>query len=80
MAKSIRAKVKMAARRKKRADGFYAATEVARLERLHARLMGKGKGKAAVEGEEAKDDEDVPMETGESFLRYGRGTKLISDL
>ena len=44
MAKSIRAKGKMAARRK-RETGFYAATEAARLERLSAKLLGKGKGK-----------------------------------
>ena len=45
MAKSLRAKGKMADRRKKRESGFYAATEAARLERLSARLLGKNQPK-----------------------------------
>jgi hypothetical protein len=38
MGKSIRSKVKRAYRSKKREDSVYAATESARLERLHAKL------------------------------------------
>ncbi|ORY29972.1 hypothetical protein BCR39DRAFT_530367 [Naematelia encephala] len=57
MAKSIRAKAKMANRRKQRERGNYAAADAARVARLSARLLGKTKGKGK-EGEEVKDDDE----------------------
>jgi hypothetical protein len=84
MAKSIRAKTKMAARKKKREVGNYAAADAARVERLSARLLGRSKaqggGAAAVkaEGEEGEeivqegedDEEDVPMAEGEKVTSF----------
>lgn len=64
MAKSIRAKSKMAARKKKREVGNYAAADAARVQRLSEKLHGKEK-KAdedmAEDGAEAVD-EDAEME------------------
>jgi hypothetical protein len=64
MAKSIRAKSKMAARKKKREVGNYAAADAARVQRLSEKLHGKDK-KAdedmAEDGAEAVD-EDAEME------------------
>ena len=56
MAKSIRSKAKMAARRKKRESGNYHAADAARVARLSARLLGK-KGKKDVEGDEVMEEE-----------------------
>lgn len=72
MAKSIRSKVKRSFRNKKREEGVYAATEAARLARLHAKLTAVATNDAdgdapirdaqedgAAEGEEAWVD-DAP--------------------
>ena len=78
MTKSIRSKVKMAARRKKRENGNYAAADAARVARLSAKLLGTdsnviGKAKAD-DGDEVMDDEivecDTFMLTGEYILSH----------
>ncbi|KAG1892693.1 hypothetical protein F4604DRAFT_1701038, partial [Suillus subluteus] len=61
MAKSTRSKVKRSFRAKKRDEGVYAATEAARLQRLHSKLTAKiddGDEELAepVEGDTAQDD------------------------
>jgi hypothetical protein len=65
MAKSTRSKVKRSFRAKKRDEGVYAATEAARLERLHSKLTTKiddGDEELAepVEGDAAQDDSTPP--------------------
>lgn len=52
MAKSLRSKTKQAFRSKKRESGIYAATEAARLDRLHAKLA------ATVQKQKQSDDAD----------------------
>jgi hypothetical protein len=65
MAKSTRSKVKRAFRAKKREQGVYAATEAARLNRLHQKLKGitttDAEGDAVLDdaAEEAMENEDV---------------------
>ncbi|EKM59692.1 uncharacterized protein PHACADRAFT_250351 [Phanerochaete carnosa HHB-10118-sp] len=56
MAKSIRSKVKRSFRAKKREQGVYAATEAARLARLHQKLHGIAS---------TDTDGDVPLEDAE---------------
>jgi hypothetical protein len=74
MAKSIRAKTKMAARKKKREVGNYAAADAERVQRLSERLLGKSK---AQEGEVKKVDaeegegEDVEEEEGDATMEDG---------
>ncbi|WVQ78479.1 hypothetical protein IAT38_000565 [Cryptococcus sp. DSM 104549] len=61
MAKSIRAKAKMASRARKRQQSHYAATESARTQRLSDKLLGKTEG--AAESEEADEGEvDAKMD------------------
>ena len=62
MAKSMRSKVKRSWRTKKRETGVYAATEAARLNRLHSKLVAvKESQKVDTEGEEDEGDEmDIP--------------------
>lgn len=77
MAKSLRSKSKVAARRKKRTDSHYAVADAERMARVHANLTGKSKtqktereGKEdagaesedAVEGGMAVDEEAEPGE------------------
>ena len=64
MAKSLRAKGKMADRRRKRESGFYAATEAARLERLSARLLGKNTSKGTDENHALGDLGAVEVDKG----------------
>ncbi|KAJ7781453.1 hypothetical protein B0H16DRAFT_1498436 [Mycena metata] len=59
MAKSTRSKVKRSFRSKKRETGIYAATEAARLNRLHAKLSSVA---SRADADEMKDDEDLPAE------------------
>ncbi|KAI0650053.1 hypothetical protein C8Q79DRAFT_942130 [Trametes meyenii] len=54
MAKSTRSKVKRSFRAKKRTEGVYAATEAARLHRLHSKL----KALTTAEPEEGEEDVD----------------------
>jgi hypothetical protein len=80
MAKSLRAKNRQAAGRKKRATGHYAVAEAARVQRLSEKLLGKTKASTkegeevdgegdAVIGEEAEEGaEDAVMEEGEFGL------------
>ncbi|KAJ7117409.1 hypothetical protein C8R43DRAFT_1091195 [Mycena crocata] len=62
MAKSTRSKVKRSFRSKKRETGIYAATEAARLNRLHAKLstVTSRIDLPQMDGEEMEDDEDLP--------------------
>jgi hypothetical protein len=80
MAKSLRSKVKNAARRKRRTQTHYAVAGAERVQRISDKLLGKGKEKAdgdAAEGEEGEGeavndeqvDGDATMEEGE--LRTG---------
>ncbi|KAJ7667809.1 hypothetical protein DFH06DRAFT_229843 [Mycena polygramma] len=65
MAKSTRSKVKRSFRSKKRETGIYAATEAARLNRLHAKLSSVASGDIQREGMEddpAEADEDPLLE------------------
>ncbi|WVQ98975.1 hypothetical protein IAU59_006107 [Kwoniella sp. CBS 9459] len=72
MAKSIRAKAKMASRARKRLQTHYAVTDAARTQRLSDRLLGKdkeegeGKGEMQVEGQgqgaDAVEGEDATMD------------------
>jgi hypothetical protein len=76
MAKSLRSKVKNAARRKRRTQTHYAVAGAERVQRISDKLLGKGKEKAdgdAAEGEGAEGetvneeqvDGDATMEEGE---------------
>ena len=68
MGKSIRSKTKRSFRSKKREAGVYAATEAARLERLHAKLIvltSKEK-----EGDEQLKDEDREDETSPGWCWF----------
>ncbi|KAJ7507561.1 hypothetical protein B0H11DRAFT_1967687 [Mycena galericulata] len=60
MAKSTRSKVKRSFRSKKRETGIYAATEAARLNRLHAKLNSVASAPAQIDEEGMDDDEDLP--------------------
>ncbi|KAF7355145.1 hypothetical protein MSAN_01430200 [Mycena sanguinolenta] len=59
MAKSMRSKVKRSYRANKRETGIYAATEAARLNRLHAKLS------AVVSRDKPPQDDEETMEEGE---------------
>ncbi|KZP24666.1 hypothetical protein FIBSPDRAFT_856872 [Athelia psychrophila] len=59
MAKSMRSKVKRSHRTKKREDGVYAATEAARLDRLHSKLVAV-KDARKEDAERGEDEMDVP--------------------
>ncbi|KAI0829484.1 hypothetical protein BC628DRAFT_1144806 [Trametes gibbosa] len=64
MAKSLRAKTKRLHRAKKRTEGVYAATEAARLHRLHSKL--KALTSTVPEADEDEDaDADVELAEGE---------------
>lgn len=63
MAKSLRAKAKMAGRRKKREAGNYHAADAARVQRISAKLLGKpAKAAGAAEDKEAAEGEDADEE------------------
>ncbi|KAK1925100.1 hypothetical protein DB88DRAFT_487952 [Papiliotrema laurentii] len=65
MAKSIRAKAKMANRKKKREQGNYHAADAARVARLSAKLLGKqkeeGDDEEMVDEEAKQPEEDAEM-------------------
>ncbi|KAJ6629204.1 hypothetical protein B0H10DRAFT_1988459 [Mycena sp. CBHHK59/15] len=61
MAKSTRSKVKRSFRSKKRETGIYAATEAARLNRLHAKLS-QLKGDMSLDSERMEEGEDLPAD------------------
>lgn len=56
MAKSLRAKTRQSAGRKRRATGHYAVAEAARVQRLSDKLLGKTSAKG--KGKEMRKDED----------------------
>ncbi|KAJ7774354.1 hypothetical protein DFH07DRAFT_801146 [Mycena maculata] len=62
MAKSTRSKVKRSFRSKKRETGIYAATEAARLNRLHAKLstVASRSDPPQLDADGMEDDEDLP--------------------
>jgi len=62
MAKSLRSKVKRAFRAKKREAGIYAATHVARLERLHAKVNAIVAAPKPIHDEVLEDVEEVQEE------------------
>ncbi|KAJ7276203.1 hypothetical protein B0H12DRAFT_1084116 [Mycena haematopus] len=64
MAKSTRSKVKRSFRSNKRETGIYAATEAARLNRLHAKL-------SAVVSRDVPQDDEEAMEEGEELRAEG---------
>ncbi|WWC89798.1 uncharacterized protein L201_004724 [Kwoniella dendrophila CBS 6074] len=80
MAKSIRAKNKMASRARKRIQTHYAVTDAARTQRLSDKLLGKDKEKAEmdVEGEgevaegEAKEGDEEMKEDPKKISTSGR--------
>lgn len=55
----MRSKVKRSHRTKKREDGVYAATEAARLDRLHSKLVAV-KDARKEDAERGEDEMDVP--------------------
>ena len=59
MAKSLRSKVKRAFRAKKREEGIYAATHVARLQRLHAKIDAIAAAPKPVHDEVLEDVENA---------------------
>ncbi|OCF44204.1 hypothetical protein I317_01997 [Kwoniella heveanensis CBS 569] len=78
MAKSIRAKAKMASRARKRLQTHYAVTDAARTQRLSDKLLGKDK--AATEAtEEGKEEMQVEGEGEDAAMDGGDQTpKKIS--
>lgn len=58
MAKSLRAKAKMAGRRKKREQGNYHAADAARVARISAKLLGKQPKAEGEEDEEVMEGEE----------------------
>jgi hypothetical protein len=72
MAKSIRAKAKMANRKKKREQGNYHAADAARVARLSAKLLGKqkeeGDDEEMVDEEAKQPEEDAEMSMSILFL------------
>lgn len=72
MAKSTRSKVKRSFRAKKRDEGVYAATEAARLNRLHQKL--KMIASTDVEGDVPVDD--VEVERADDKLTPEEGSYL----
>ncbi|KAJ7228854.1 hypothetical protein GGX14DRAFT_615490 [Mycena pura] len=59
MAKSTRSKVKRSFRAKKREEGVYAATEAARLNRLHAKLDSVVRADVPLTNEEGMEEDEV---------------------
>ena len=59
MAKSLRAKAKMAGRRKKREQGNYHAADAARVARIAEKLHGKAQKKEGDEEVEEVEEDDV---------------------
>ena len=72
MAKSTRSKVKRAFRAKKRDEGVYAATEAARLHRLHQKLKmiasTDAEGDVPVDDADAEGEGDKLVQEGGSYL------------
>ncbi|KAJ7699870.1 hypothetical protein B0H17DRAFT_1047469 [Mycena rosella] len=63
MAKSTRSKVKRSFRASKRETGIYAATEAARLNRLHAKLSAVASREGPIDAEGIEEDgEDQPAD------------------
>ncbi|WVF71930.1 hypothetical protein IAT40_006740 [Kwoniella sp. CBS 6097] len=81
MAKSIRAKAKMASRARKRLQTHYAVTDAARTQRLSDKLLGKDKEGQEQEQEQEKGEMQVEAEAqaeGEDSTMEGEQSKKIS--
>ncbi|KAJ7368099.1 hypothetical protein DFH08DRAFT_830315 [Mycena albidolilacea] len=86
MAKSTRSKVKRSFRASKRETGIYAATEAARLNRLHAKLSAvasrdipQDEEEGAMEGDDELRAEEANPDAAESMQVDGEGSsKKIS--
>jgi hypothetical protein len=66
MAKSLRSKAKLAARRKRRTETHYAVAGAARVERISAKLLGKSKA-----ADKDEDEEDEKAESGDAEMEEG---------
>ncbi|WRT67367.1 uncharacterized protein IL334_004338 [Kwoniella shivajii] len=90
MAKSIRAKNKMASRARKRLQTHYAVTDAARTQRLSDKLLGKDKqtegdmdveaegeggGEGEIEGESKEGDEEMKEESKKVSTSVRRGSR-----
>ena len=77
MAKSTRSKVKRSFRAKKREQGVYAATEAARLNRLHQKLRAvterDAEGDVAIEDAEESPEQNGVVDEGGSYLYFCLG-------
>ncbi|KAF8211327.1 hypothetical protein K438DRAFT_1807123 [Mycena galopus ATCC 62051] len=73
MAKSTRSKVKRSFRSNKRETGIYAATEAARLNRLHAKLS------AVVSRDIPQEDEEEAMQDDEELRAEGGANQDATD-
>lgn len=82
MAKSLRNKQKVAARRQKRTDSHYAVRESERLGRISANLMGKGEGskKFTRKIDWLGDEEVKKAEEGVDEEGMGEGEKMEDDV
>ncbi|KAI9001231.1 hypothetical protein BD414DRAFT_404405 [Trametes punicea] len=83
MAKSLRSKAKRQFRAKKRSEGIYAATEAARLHRLHMKLKALTTASPAEEEQEIVEEDEIEegaqMETeGGAAASAGCTAKRIS--
>ena len=71
MAKSLRSKVKLAARRKRASQSHYAVADAARTARISARLLGSGTAKRPVQpltnDNEAMDDDEESRSVDEAM-------------
>lgn len=77
MAKSLRSKTKLAARRRKAHESHYAVADAERTARISARIMAKAKPEEDAEGDAAMAAEgDEQMKEGEFVQRVGSGCEM----
>lgn len=67
MAKSARSKTKLANRRKKRTESYYAVLDAARTKRISDKLLGKDQQTATVADESAEADVNAAEENDDSM-------------
>ncbi|GFZ45831.1 hypothetical protein JCM24511_03563 [Saitozyma sp. JCM 24511] len=78
MAKSLRSKVKNAARRKRRTQTHYAVAGAERVQRISDKLLGKGKEKADGDAAEGEEGEAVNEEQVDGDATMEEAPKKIS--
>lgn len=66
MAKSLRSKAKLAAKKRKSTQSHYAVTEAERTARVSARLLSKLEKPEDAEGDAVMDGEDATSKEGEA--------------